>query len=48
MDTDFNTILVARIVAEEKLRDRHKESVKLERVSVPGSVLRGLIQLFQR
>ncbi len=47
MGTDFQSIMMAPIVADEKLRDKRHETVQLEPNLNVAHLLHNLIRLFQ-
>jgi hypothetical protein len=47
METEFDTMIMAPIVADEKLRDKRREPVQLEPNLNVAHLLHNLIRLFQ-
>ncbi|MGC9521280.1 MAG: hypothetical protein ACP5HG_05285 [Anaerolineae bacterium] len=47
MENNIEPIFTARIIAEEKIRDRSRERLQLERTSRLTHLLKGLIRIFQ-
>ncbi len=48
METNFQSVLLAEAIAKERVRDAHKERVKLERVGLATDLWRGLTHLLRR